>query len=390
MNIILFAHPSFLGSESMPRFANYLLEGMRSRGHKVELWAPSATLHNYTSHPTIKKWLGYIDQYILFPREVYKHLKTCSSDTLFVFTDQALGPWVPMVKSRPHVIHCHDFLAQHSALGRIPENPTSWTGRIYQKFIRKGYTKGQHFISVSQTTREDLIHFLPALPFSSDIVYNGLNKLFAPFDLAAARNLISQRTGLDLRDGYLLHVGGNQWYKNRIGCIELYNAWRTLESLNIPLLLIGETPNEAILQLRNESVFKDDIHFLSGFTDELVRFAYAGGTVFLFPSLAEGFGWPIAEAMAAGCPVITTRRAPMTEVGGEAAFYISPRPDSSNVTTWATISAHVIQQVVELCPAKRQAVVEAGLANASRFDSIAALDQIEAIYQTVLHTYTNE
>ena len=48
--------------------------------------------------------------------------------------------------------------------------------------------------------------------------------------------------------------------------------------------------------------------------DDLVKMAYVGASLFLFPSLAEGFGWPIAEAMASGCPVITTNKRPMTEV----------------------------------------------------------------------------
>jgi glycosyltransferase involved in cell wall biosynthesis len=384
MNIVFFTHPTFLGSQSMPRFANYLCEGMRARGHQVAQWSPTASAYKLSTRAGLKKWLGYVDQYLLFPREVSRRIKACPADTLFVFTDQALGPWVPLVANRPHVIHCHDFLAQHSALGRIAENPTSWTGRTYQALIRRGYTQGANFISVSQTTKKDLHQFLPTAPASSEVVYNGLNQLFTPFDTTQARRTLSQKTGLDLSAGYLLHVGGNQWYKNRLGCIELYDAWRKLSASNtLPLLLVGEAPSEVVTNLRNASAFKQDIHLLSGFDDEAVRLAYAGATVFLFPSLAEGFGWPIAEAMAAGCPVLTTQEAPMTEVGGTAAYYIPRRPTTA-AEAWATAGAHVIQQVVDLSPAERQAAVAAGQANARRFESEAALDQIEAIYKTIV------
>ncbi len=367
----------------MPRFANYLAAGMAARGHQVAQWGPEPVAYKLSAAGPLKKWLGYLDQYVLFPRSVKQRLKQCPPDTLFVFTDQALGPWVPLVANRPHIIHCHDFLAQHSALGRIAENPTGWSGQQYQAYIRRGYQQGKHFISVSRTTRENLHQFLPAPPATSEVVYNGLNPLFTPHDPADARRRVGQGTGLELAAGYLLHVGGNQWYKNRLGCIELYDAWRALGGAKLPLLLIGEAPNEVLLSRREQSPYKDDIHLLSGISDELVRLAYAGATLFLFPSLAEGFGWPIAEAMAAGCPVLTTEEAPMTEVGGKAAFYI-PRQPATGAAAWAAVGAQVIQRVVALSPAERQATVTAGRQNASQFESDAALDEIEAIYRRLV------
>jgi glycosyltransferase involved in cell wall biosynthesis len=354
----------------MPRFARMLADGMSERGHKVTTWAPQARLVRLPLPGALRKWMGYIDQYLIFPAEVRKQLKQYPADTLFVFTDQALGPWVPLVAGRPHVIHCHDFLAQRSALGEIAQNPTSWTGRQYQAFIRQGYRKGRHFISVSHTTRTDLHRFLPAPAARSEVVYNGFNQKIVSLDAGEARVALGQHAGLELKTGYLLHVGGNQWYKNREGVIELYDAWRASGGEALPLLLVGEAPHKELETLRDQSAFKSDIYFLVGLSDELVRTAYAGATVFLFPSLAEGFGWPIAEAMAAGSPVITTQEAPMTEVGGEAAYYIPLRPPTPKATEWAKAAAQVVQQV--------------GLANAHRFEAATALNRIEAIYQDVL------
>jgi glycosyltransferase involved in cell wall biosynthesis len=81
-----------------------------------------------------------------------------------------------------------------------------------------------------------------------------------------------------------------------------------LNNPSIPLLLIGESPDMKLLEAYSKSPFKSDIHILTGIEDKWVQRAYAGAIVFLFPSYAEGFGWPIAEAMASGCPVITTRK----------------------------------------------------------------------------------
>src|SRR5690242_18665361 len=139
MRIIFFTHPSFLSHQSMPRFANMLTEGMKKRGHEVEAWAPKPYFFKLPLPTAFKKWLSYIDQYILFPIIIKRRINKRSKDTLFVFTDHALGPWIPLVKDRPHVVHCHDFLAQRSAMGEVPENLTSWSGKQYQAFIRRGY-----------------------------------------------------------------------------------------------------------------------------------------------------------------------------------------------------------------------------------------------------------
>ncbi|WP_324672908.1 glycosyltransferase [Hymenobacter sp. GOD-10R] len=390
MHLVFFTHPDFMGDQrmpafaSMPRFARMLADGMRERGHEVEMWAPKSRFFDLPVTGGPKKWLGYIDQYLVFPAEVRRRLKKYPSDTLFVFADNALGPWVPLVADRPHVMHCHDFMAQRSAQGQIPENPTGWSGQQYQRMIRAGYSKGKHFISVSQKTREELHAFLPTLPLTSEVVYNGLSEALTPHDQTDARAKVSAATGIDLSQGYLLHVGGNQWYKNRLGVMELYNAWRSSSSAALPLLLVGGPLSAELNSVKEASPFKKDIHVVSGLEDELVHLAYAGATVFLFPSIAEGFGWPIAEAMASGCLVITTGEAPMTEVAGEAGFLIPRRPhDESTTAGWATAGAATIDEVIHLSPAERSAAIAAGITNVARFNSENALNRIEEIYKTI-------
>ncbi len=385
MNIVFFAHPAFLGHQSMPRFAQMLADGMAARGHTVATWAPKATFSRLPAPGPLRKWLGYLDQYAAFPAQVRRRLRSCPASTLFVFTDHALGPWVPLVAGRPHAVHCHDFLAQRSALGEIPENITSWTGRRYQDLIRRGYVQARNFISVSRSTEADLQRLLPAPPARSEVVYNGLNQAFAPQDPVAARACLARQTGLPLAGGYLLHVGGNQWYKNRRGVLELYNAWRAVSAHAWPLLFIGQAPDAALAAARAASTYCADIHFLTTAGDELVRRAYAGAQVFLFPSLAEGFGWPIAEAMASGCPVVTTAEAPMTEVAGTAAFLVPRRPAADGpAAAWAAAAARTVEQVATLPPAARAQAVAAGLANAQRFGAAHALDRIESFYQGIV------
>jgi hypothetical protein len=141
-------------------------------------------------------------------------LKHQPADTLYVFADQALGPWVPLVKNKPHVVHAHDLLALRSALGEIPENPTSWSGRLYQRYIRHGFKQAKHFISVSKKTRDDLITYGQVSPVISEVVYNGLNYPYLPMPETDAKPLLA-KAGLPMTaNGLLLHLGGSQWYKN--------------------------------------------------------------------------------------------------------------------------------------------------------------------------------
>lgn len=371
----------------MPRFANMLVEGMRSKGHSVQIWSPNPKFYNLPFPNSIKKWLGYIDQYIVFPLQVKKKLASCPNNTLFVFADQALGPWVPLVSHFPHVIHCHDFLAQRSALGEIKENRTLWTGRTYQLFIRNGYRQGRNFISVSKKTKEDLHRFLVSEPLLSKVIYNGLNQSFKIISTEIARKKVTEQTGINVTEGYILHVGGNQWYKNRIGVIEIYNEWRVLNQLNKPLLLIGEAPNRQLLLQVEQSSFKNDIHFLPGMSDELVRYAYSGASVFLFPSFAEGFGWPIAEAMASGCLVITTDDTPMTEVGADAAYYLASKADyiEKEKNGWAKEGAALIKKMLEFTQDEHDEFIKKGLLNIKRFDTDIALSGIEKVYLNIIN-----
>jgi glycosyltransferase involved in cell wall biosynthesis len=384
MKIVLIGHPLSLGSQSMPRFSEMLEAGMKARGHSVKVWNPSLNLFRLPVG-RFKKWLGYIDQYIIFPIVLKNRIRNSPPDTLYVVTDHALGPYVPFIADKPHVIHCHDFLAQRSALGEIKENPTSLTGRKYQSFIRRGYSKGRNFISVSVKTKEDLEEFLPHKPELSAMIYNGVNEAFVPLSVSESRATLGKQFGLDLNSGYLLHVGGNQWYKNRVGVITIYNQWRDLYHSALPLVLVGQKPSPDLLDKYNKSPYRDDIHFQSKVDDRSICLAYAGASAFLFPSLAEGFGWPIAEAMASGTLVLTTNEAPMTEVAGDAAFLVDRMPaERTSQSEWATRAAAVLQRSLTLTHEEKQDAIEKGLKNASRFNLEKALNEIDAIYHQIL------
>lgn len=384
LNIVLFSHPVFTNSQSMPRFARMLEQAYLVRGHKVQVWSPQAKFYKWVPWRRLAKWAGYVDQYMLFPLWVRKQLKALSPDTLFVFCDQALGPWVPLVKDRPHVVHVHDLLALRSALGDVPENPSSWTGRCYQRYIRNGFRQARHFISVSSKSRSDLRRFGQVLPVTSEVVYNGLNYPYAPMPAGEAREALKQ-AGLTLpAAGMLLHVSGNQWYKNVPGIIRLYACYARTCDDPLPLWLVGPYPDEKMQAALDEVPGQGKVMFFHGLDTIALQAVYSLSRAFLFPSLAEGFGWPIIEALACGCPVITTGEPPMNEVGGAFARYLPRLRAEDDAQAWAKHGAGVLNELLSLDEAERAILVARGLAWAKRFDADAAIEGYLRVYRQVI------
>ena len=99
---------------------------------------------------------------------------------------------------------------------------------------------------------------------------------------------------------------------------------------------------------------------------------YSSATALLFPSLQEGFGWPIIEAQACGCPVFTSNRPPMTEVGGEAALYINP----NNPETAAKKIASILPRLADF--------KEKSILNAQRFTTEKMLSSYSQVYRKVI------
>ena len=156
------------------------------------------------------------------------------------------------------------FLAFQSAKGQISVNPVSATGRLYQKLIYKGFSTAKNFISVSKNTQAELEALLPKPPQMSTYVYNGLNPLFETGDRSVARKALGDQIGRSLEQGFMLHVGGNQFYKNRIGILHMYCAWRDRSAEKQPLILIGTAPTKALTDFKDQSKYANDILFCSG------------------------------------------------------------------------------------------------------------------------------
>ena len=386
MNLVLFTHPSFLGSQSHQHFARMLVRAYQRQGHTVELRQPEAVLRRHIGGRAAK-WAGYIDQYLVFPSRMRRKIAADPPHTLYVFCDQALGPWMPRVTHRPHVVHCHDLLALRSALGLVPENPTSWTGRLYQRYIRAGFRQARHFISVSEKSRSDLHEFGGVQPLTSEVVYNGLNHPYRPQPADAARAALL-RAGLPPPAGFLLHIGGAQWYKNSAGVLRLYARYAEQCAAAgrsvLPLWMVSPAPNVHLQGLIGEIPASGQVRFFQRLETDTIEALYSLASALLFPSLAEGFGWPIAEGLACGCPVITTGEPPMNEVGGTHAHYLPRMPGTEGHAAWATHGAEVLVRLLDRPEAERNASAHAGIEWARRYEAHRAIEAYLRIYASIL------
>ena len=391
MNLVLYTHPAWLGLQSQIRVTCMMAEAYQARGHRVQVRLPTARVQAWTASSRWarwSKWAGYIDQFILFAREQRRAIAADPPDTLYVFCDQALGPWVPLAANRPHVVHCHDLLALRSALGLVPENPTAWTGRAYQRFIRAGFGRARHFISVSEKSRSDLHTFGAVQPVTSEVVYNGQNHPYRAQPPAVAWPRV-QAAGLGVaHEGLLLHVGGGQWYKNTDGVLMLYAQYvqrrLAIGRPVLPLLMVSPAPGALLQTLVAAVAAPGRVRFVRGIDNDSLEALYSVAGALLFPSLAEGFGWPIAEGLACGCPVITTGEAPMNEVGGAHAHYL-PRPASrADLPAWSAKGADLLCEVLDRPEPEREKSRAAGIDWTQRFDTNRAIERYLEIYADVL------
>ncbi len=385
MRLIMFCHPDFFASRSMPRFAGMLKSAYEGLGHSVELWRPRARAFNWVPRGRLSKWGGYVDQYVLFPLWVRRALRSTPHETLFVFCDQALGAWVPLVRDRPHVVHVHDLLALRSALGDIPENPTSLTGRMYQRYIRRGFRRARHFISISRKTRDDLHRFGGVTAQTSEVVYNGMNFPYARMSTEESLQTL-RAAGLPApAAGVLLHVGGGQWYKNLAGVLALYARYARQADEPLPLWCIGPKPiGAASIAARLPPA--GDVHFFGNLQSAALQAAYSLSRALIFPSLAEGFGWPLLEAQACGCPVITTDEPPMNEVAGPAARYLPRLKSQADLDAWSVRGAAVLREILGEDEPARERRMRTGQQWASRFGAERAIEAYLAIYARVLES----
>lgn len=372
MKVLLVGNYETDRQESMLRFADALQRGLNTTGVQAKIIRPESRIGRlHSGSHGLGKWLGYLDKFVLFPPRLRQAVRT--ADVVHI-CDHSNAMYVPHVAARPHLVTCNDMLAIRSAKGEFPQNRTGWTGRILQRWILGNLKRAPRLTCISEATRGDVLRLTGHSAEKVTVTHMGLNHPYAPVaEVAEAAEARREGKTFDREvfarhrvpdEPYIIHVGGTQWYKNRAGVLAIHQA---LGPDAPRLLLIGRSGAALPAHVLQRSHVENDA----------LAALYSGAELLLFPSLEEGFGWPIVEAQACGCRVLTTGKPPMTEVGGEAAAYL---PEPENAATGAT---HVRALLAQDQPTRRRRVA-AGLANAARFSTQRMIDSYRAIYEELL------
>jgi len=200
------------------------------------------------------------------------------------------------------------------------------------------------------------------------VVPNPLSPVFHPATMGEVAQ-IRAICGLAEGEEYLLHVGKDNWYKNRPGVLRIMAELRKSNRFNKVKLVMAGAPLPTTL--RKTATALQGVIECVGPTDDQLCALYTGALAFIFPSIEEGFGWPILEAQACGCPVITTARPPMSEVAGAGALLIDPEDPAEAART-------IITRIAEV-----DAIRSAGQQNVEGYSIKNAMDAYCRIYQQV-------
>jgi glycosyltransferase involved in cell wall biosynthesis len=371
MKILLVGNYSVDEQHSMLGFVGTLYSGLSSRGIEVKVISPKPVLGKLPLKPIdAAKWLRYIDKYLLFPHSL-KNLVGWAD--LVHICDHGNACYVPYVRHRPHLVTCHDMLAIMSAKGQIEEWSTGTTGKVFQQMIARGLDQAGNVACVSEATRRDLLRASCVPGEQTTVIYNGFYRPCLPMPQSESDPLL-ERIGLARQEPFLLHVGGNQPYKNRMGVLQIYTALRYhLKPTPMRLVMAGKPFTSAMRTYVQSENLNEAVLERSGLDDDYIRALYSRAKALIFPSLYEGFGLPIIEAQACGCPVFTSNRAPMTEVGGQAAIYF----DLTQPQQAARVIADHLDSADEM--------IAAGKENIRRFATDRMLDDYLATYYRILN-----
>ena len=334
---------------------------------------------------TPNKLLGYIDKYIFFPgilrRTLHRLRKQCTQPIVAHIGDHSNAPYLRPLKTVPRLITCHDLIAVRSALNEFSTQKTRFTGKILQAWIRNSLKQATHIACVSWQTQKDLLRLTPITPKHSTVVYSALTY---PFQRQSKQQALKRLAPFNLAkplQPFLLHVGSNVWYKNRIGLLHIYHALRNLWPECPNLIIAGEPPNDAQQAFIQTKNLEQQIYFFPNCSTQQLEALYSLAELFLFPSLLEGLGWPPLEAQACGCPVAISKRAPMTETCAQTAIYINPEDYSQ--------AAHTIYDFLQSPKEHKQKIRQAGLNNLKRFTPEQMFEQYMQCYQKCLAKKNN-
>jgi len=269
----------------------------------------------------------------------------------------------------PRVATLHDLAPFHI------RRKYSWPRMLYARIVVPRLARCQdQIVAVSQNTADDAARFLNVSSGRLTVVHNGIDHgRFFPADAAKSKFLVAERFGLNrpffLYVARLEHPG-----KNHTRLIAAFNRFKAAGESDWQLALAGADWNGAD-QIHNavqESSFARDVRILGFVENAFLPDLYRAADIFVYPSLFEGFGMPPIEAMACGCPVISSARGSLGEILGNAAARVDPEDIDAIASQLRFLSDN---------SAVRRQMRATGLAQAARFNWATTAAETIAVYK---------
>lgn len=272
---------------------------------------------------------------------------------------------LPSSHKVPHVQTCHDFTYE-----RFWRGPARWV-HSWQK--RQAVESAKGVICVSESTRRDLLHYCPRVREDDTcVIYHGVSVSFKPIPAQEALALVAPHLTPDAP--YSVFVGDRSSYKNFAVAVDA-----VAQCPGHRLVVVGGGPlkenDHAHLERRLPGRWTHVDRAPSALLNALYNCAHA----LIYPSSYEGFGIPVIEAMAAGCPVIAVNASSIPEAAGDAGLLLD-RPDADGVA----------EQLRRLEDAGFRAGVQSrGQQNAQRFSWESCYQETLSFYARVLGQWSS-
>jgi glycosyltransferase involved in cell wall biosynthesis len=370
LRILLIGNYAADRQQSMQRYAAFLHATMPASRFAVDLVLPRALLAKVLPFGgELGKWLGHVDKLIIFP---WSLLRMSGRYDVLHLCDHGNAAYALFLPKRRTLVTCHDCLAMRGARGDFAEVHVRWTGRIAQRLILAGLRRARHVVCVSEATRQDLLELTGSAANAVPMIPNVLTHPYGRMDPADATGQLC-RLGISKDRPLLLHVGSNEWYKNRLGVLGLFKELVGREGFrDCGLVLVGEALAAEHVQFIGRHCLTERIIVREDIGNEALRALYSTAQTLLFPSLHEGFGWPIIEAQACGCLVVTSRREPMMSVAGSGAILVDPLDHCG--------AADEIERQWQ----RREYLIVQGYENVRRFDPDRFIEAYAELYERMV------
>jgi len=277
----------------------------------------------------------------------------------------------------PAVVPCRAVVTIHDIIHLLyPEFLPSALAFFYaQRMIRRSLSRGDRIIAVSQNTKTDLMDYFKVDGRKIRVVYSGVTDRYR--QRLAAAEIAARQEEFGINRPYLLFVGNPKPHKNLDNVVKAYARAREIYEFDADLVCIGDREGmEFKIRQRAEQMgLTDRIRLVGHVPEEALPALYQGATLFVFPTLYEGFGLPVIEAMASGVPVITSNTSALREIAEGYGHLVNP------------LDVDEIARAIAQCMADqehRESLAKLGLKRADDFQWSRTAEKTLEIYLAAL------